>query len=157
MPYSWSLVCLFFGPSASSLVHFKVCPEYLTRSIAQVSIPLIRFPLHSFVSSSFLVLLRYSFLIFSFISPCLIVSASKMPKYLYVSFSPSVLIFSWFGSSFPSVRCCLPLFITSMAIFLCRIPSLCPDWIRVSSSFNFLQIVWCHPWTLGDWSFLAIY
>ena len=71
----WS-ICL------SSLVHFKMGPEYLTRGTAKVFISLIRFLLHSFVLSSFLVFLRYSFLIFPFISTCLVVSASKMPKYL---------------------------------------------------------------------------
>ena len=50
----WS-ICL-----RSSLVIFKNGPKYLT---APVFIALIRFILHSFVSSSFLVLLRYSFLI----------------------------------------------------------------------------------------------
>ena len=55
----WS-ICL------SSLVHFKNGPEYLTRGTAQVSIPLIRFLLHSFVSSSCLVLLKYSFFNFFF-------------------------------------------------------------------------------------------
>ena len=49
-------ICLSF-----SLVHFKNGPEYLTRSTAQVFIPLIRFLQHSFVSSSFLDLLRCSF------------------------------------------------------------------------------------------------
>ena len=68
----WS-VCLSF------LVYFKNGPEYLTRGTAQVFIPLIRFLFHSFVSSSFLVLLRYSFLIFSLIASSLIVLASKMP------------------------------------------------------------------------------
>ncbi len=38
-------------------------PVYLTSSTAQVFIPLIRFRLDSFVSSTFLVLLRYSFII----------------------------------------------------------------------------------------------
>ena len=69
---------------SSSLVHFKKGPEYLTRSTAQVFIPLIRFPLQCFVSRSFLVLLRYFFFVFSFISTCLMASASKVPKYLYV-------------------------------------------------------------------------
>ena len=105
----WS-ICL-----SSSLAHFRKGTEYLTRSTAQVFIPLIRFLQDSFVSSSFLVLLRYSFLILSFISTCLMVSATKMFKYLLVYFSPSVLILSWLGSSIPSVRCCLPLFITSIA------------------------------------------
>ena len=43
---------------------------------------LIRSLLESFVSSSVLVLLRYSFWMLSFISTCLMVSSSKMPKYL---------------------------------------------------------------------------
>ena len=51
----WS-VCL-----SSSLIHLRKGPEYLTRGTAQVFIPLIRFLLESFVSSSFLVHLRYSF------------------------------------------------------------------------------------------------
>ena len=92
------------------LVHLRKGPEYLTKGTAQVFIPLIRFLLLSFVSSSFLVLLKYSFWILFFISTCLIVSASKIPKYLYVSFSASVLILSWLGSSIPSVRCRLPFF-----------------------------------------------
>ena len=58
----WS-ICL-----SSSLVHLREGPEYLTSGIAQVFISLIRFLLLSFISSSFLVLLRYSFWIFSFIS-----------------------------------------------------------------------------------------
>ena len=74
----WS-ICL-----SSSLVHLRKGPEYLTRDTAQVFITLIRFLLLSFVSSSFLVLLRYSFRIFSSISICLMVSASKMPKYSQV-------------------------------------------------------------------------
>ena len=48
------------------LVHFKNGPEYLTRGTALVFIPLIKFLQDSFVSSSFLILLRYSFLIFFF-------------------------------------------------------------------------------------------
>ena len=46
---------------SSSLVHFKNVPKYLTRGTAQIFIPLIGFLLDSFVSSSFLVLLRYFF------------------------------------------------------------------------------------------------
>ena len=46
---------------SSSLVYLRKGPEYLARGTAQVFIPLIRFLLESFVSSSFLVLLRYSF------------------------------------------------------------------------------------------------
>ena len=51
----WS-ICL-----SSSLVHLRKGPEYVTRGTAQVFIPLIRLLLLSFVSSSFLVLLRYYF------------------------------------------------------------------------------------------------
>ena len=80
----WS-VCL-----SSSLVHLRKGPEYLTKVTARVFILLIRFRLESFVSSSFLIFLRYSFWILSFISSCLMVSASKMLKYMLVSFSPSV-------------------------------------------------------------------
>ena len=43
----WS-ICL-----SLSSVHFRKGPEYLTRGTAQVFIPLIRFLLESFVSSSF--------------------------------------------------------------------------------------------------------
>ena len=64
---------------SSSLIHFKNGPEYLMRSTAQVFIPLIRFLLDSFVSSSFLVLQRYSFLNLSFISTCLMVSYCYVP------------------------------------------------------------------------------
>ena len=59
----WS-ICWF------SLVHVKNGPEYQ------------RFLLDNFVSNSFLVLLSYSFLIFSFISTGLMVSTSKMPRYM---------------------------------------------------------------------------
>ena len=68
---------------SSSLIHFRKGLEYLMRGTAQVFIPLIWFLQDSFVSSSFLVLLGYSFLILSFISTCLMVSASKIPKYYY--------------------------------------------------------------------------
>ena len=119
MSYAWSLVFSFIGQFAKvfSLVHFIKDPEYLTRSTAQVFIPLIRFLQHRFVSSSFLVLLRYSFLFFSSICTCLIGSVSKIPKYWYVSFSSIILIMSWFGSSIPSVRCRLQFFVTCMAYF----------------------------------------
>ena len=55
----WSI---FLSPS---LVHLRKGPEYLTRGTAQVLIPLMRFLLESFVSSSFCVLLRYSSSYFS--------------------------------------------------------------------------------------------
>ena len=52
----WS-ICL-----SSSQVHFRRGTKYLMRDTAQVFIPLIRFQLESFVSNSFPVPLRYSFL-----------------------------------------------------------------------------------------------
>ena len=67
----WS-ICL-----SSSLIHFKNGPEYLTRKKAQILIPLTRFLLWSSGSSEILF-----FKFFSFISTCLIVSASQIPKYL---------------------------------------------------------------------------
>ena len=128
----------------SSWVHFKKRPEYLTRETAQVFIALIKYLLHSFVSSSFLVLLRYPSLIFSFISSCLMVSAFKMPKYLYASFSPIVQILSWFWSFYYIRQVSLPLFITCMAQFYTP-NSISMSWlyiltvrIKVSSSFSFL-------------------
>ena len=65
----WS-ICL-----CNSLLHFKNDPDYLTRKNTRMFIPLIRVLQQSLVLTSFLVLLRYSFLIFSFISTCLMMSA----------------------------------------------------------------------------------
>ena len=101
----------------SNFFKTKNGPEYLTRATARVYIPLIRFLLYSFVSSSFLVLLSYTFLILFFISTCLMVSAFNISKYLYVFFSPSVQISPWFGSSIPFVMCRFPLFTISMVHF----------------------------------------
>ena len=64
----------------SSLVHFKNGFEYLRKGTAKVFTPLIRYLLYNFVSSSFLVLLRYTFSLFSFISSLLMVSAPNIPK-----------------------------------------------------------------------------
>ena len=79
----WS-ICL-----SSSRVYLRKGPEYLTRGTAQVFIPLMRFLLLSFVSSSFLVLLRYSFWIFSFISACLIVRFLHQQKLIVFTCSLS--------------------------------------------------------------------
>ena len=58
--FSCSLVHLF----KFFLRPLKSGPEYLTMGTAQAFIPLMRFLLYSLVSSSFLVLLRHSFLLF---------------------------------------------------------------------------------------------
>ena len=69
------LICWSF-----SLVHFINGPKYLIWLIAVVFIVLMRFLLRRFVSSSFFFLMSLSFLIFSFISTCLMVSASNISK-----------------------------------------------------------------------------
>ena len=67
---------------------------------AQVFISLMKFLLYSLVSSTFLVLLR-CFWIFSFISTCLMVSTSNIPKYYYCHFTagefftPALRVFHW--------------------------------------------------------------
>ena len=66
----------------SSLVHFKIGPEYLSSWTAQVFIFFISFLLYSFLSSRFLVFSRYSFLTLSFLFTCLMVSVFNTPKYL---------------------------------------------------------------------------
>ena len=59
--------------------------------------------LKSLVSRNFLVLLRYSFLTFSFISLHSILTTSNMARYLLFSFSKIVLTFPWLSSSIPSI------------------------------------------------------
>ena len=93
--FLWS-ICLSY-----SLKHFKKDHDYLTRETAKMFILLIRFLLHSSVSKCFLVL-RFSFLTFSFMSVWLMVSTSNFSRYVY-SFSPNVLIPSWLSNSLPSV------------------------------------------------------
>ena len=121
----------------SSLVQFTKGRKYPTSGTAQVFTPFIRFLLHSFVSW-----------VFSFISSWLIKPDSNMPKYLYVSFSRTVLILSSFGSSIPSIRCRLSRFIPSMAYF--SMPNSIPmsglyiltACIRVLSSFFHFFCKW---------------
>ena len=67
---------------SSSLVYFKNGPKYLTKSTTLVFTPLMRFLPQNLVSRRFLVLLRYSFLIYSFISTCLWLSGSNILTYL---------------------------------------------------------------------------
>ena len=67
---------------SSSLVHFKNYPEYFTRTITLVFIPLTRFLLQSlFFFEKLFVLLRYIFIIFFFHLSWLIASSSKILKY----------------------------------------------------------------------------
>ena len=85
----WSM-CLSFW-----LEHFKNGPDYLTRRTAPLLIPLMRFLLQIWFSSCFFVCMRESFIIFSFISTCLIEFASNNSKYTLFSFSQSILILAW--------------------------------------------------------------
>ena len=116
---------------SSSQIYFKNDPKYLMRETAEVFIPFI----FSLVSCSFLVL-RYSFLIFSFSSTCLIVSASNIPKYLYDSFSPSILFF--LDLVFPFHSSCVVSRFSLLAwrIFLGQIPSLCPYYFTSRKFFT---------------------
>ena len=72
------------------------------------------------------------------------VSASNIPKYFQFYLSPSVLIFSWFGCSIPSVMYYFPLLIASrehfstpnsILISWLYIPTACN---KVFNSFSFL-------------------
>ena len=83
---------------------------------AQKFIHLMRFLLQSLVSRGFLMVWGTLFFFLSFISAYLIVSTYNISTYLLVSFSPSVLIISWFRGSIPSIISLFPLFI--IRIFL---------------------------------------
>ena len=151
----WS-ICL-----SSPFVHFKNGPEHLTRRSAQVFIIFIRFLQYSLVSNN-LFIWDTLFWIFSFISTCLTVSASNISNYFYVSFSPSILNFlDLLVPSLPSCVVC-GFSLLEWRIFLCQIPSLCPDCIftlpvlEFPILFRLWQTVWCRPCPIGDWSFSAI-
>ena len=107
-----------------------------------------RFLLQNLVSISLLVLLRYSFAIFSFIIVCLMVSTSSIPEYLYISFFLSVLIFSCFVVLFLPLLLFSSFLLQSWHIF--QIPFLYPGCIFlffISGSpvlFHFLQTGWYH-------------
>ena len=76
---------------------------------------------------------------------------------------PQVFVGVLFSEHSNFVRYRLSPFITSMDIFLCQIRFLYPDCIfllhlsEFPILFHFLQTVWCRPYSLGDWSFPAIY
>ena len=95
-----------------SLVHFKSGPEYLTMGTTQAFMPLMRFLLFSLVSSSFLVLLRYSFFLIH-LFPFLLafwffldLAVLFLPSFVFFRFS----LWEWY-------------------IFLCQIPFLYLDCI----------------------------
>ena len=128
----WSICCSF------SLIHIRMVTSILQVGTVQVFIPLIKFLQCSLVSRCFLIILRYSFFIFSFISVYLMLSASNIPKYYMFTFL-SVRIFTRFGSSVDFFLCRFPLFIISMAHFSMAnsIPIYFQYLLTVSSSFPF--------------------
>ena len=77
-----------------SLVHFK----NLTREVAQMFIPSMRFQQYSLVSSSFLILLWYSFYFFLSSSLVWLCPLPLSPVFLSFLFS-GILICSWFDTS----------------------------------------------------------
>ena len=117
-----NVLVLWYICLSSFLFHFNNIPEYLTTT--QVLISFMIFLLQS-VDLRSLVHLRHSFLNFSFISACLMVSTSDITKYLQFSFSPSVPILSFFFFW----QCCFPFptFHSAWHIFQCQIPFLYLD------------------------------
>ena len=110
---AWPYVILFSCPFvwSSPQVHFQNGPEYLTRGTASVFIPLMRFLLCSLFLSSFLVPLRYFFLLYPHVLWCL------LPIFQTICRFPSLLafwFFLWFNSSIPSIVCRFPLLIICM-------------------------------------------
>ena len=103
----WSTLVLLWSTS-------KIVPSILQGGQPKY---LIMFLIYSLVSSSFLVFLSYSFWISFFISTYLMVSASNFPKYLYVSFSPNVLIF--LDLIVPFIRLCV-VFHSLLLAFQCQ-------------------------------------
>ena len=129
---------IFFVPWSiniiHSLLHFKNRSEYLTGGTAQAFILFIRFLLYNLIFRSFLVLLRYSFFFFFFLSSSF-VWLSQLPTFpsifsehfyfsldLTVPFLPSNVIFRFL--------------LLAWRIFLCQIPSLCPDWYNFTVCFR---------------------
>ena len=95
--FLWSICpCSYF-------VRFQNGLAYFTRATAHLSILLMKFLLLSFVSRSFYVHLKYTYLICSFINASLMMTAFNNSMYFQVSFYPRVLIISRFGSSITSV------------------------------------------------------
>ena len=134
---------------SSSLDHFKNGPIILQRGITQVLIPLMKCQLYRLFSGCFLVLLRYSFSIF-FHLHFLMMSPFNITKYLYVSFSPSFLIFSCFGSCIPSVNCLFYLSLLAWHIFYAKF-SMSISWLYIHFANSFMSVLyisWLIFWAL---------
>ena len=101
----------------SYLVSFEDGPKYPRKGDSHVFIPFIMFLLYSLVSSSFPILLRYSFFIFLF--HLRLFDGVRFQYYqIFIRFlffeRPD---FSWFGCSISSVMSHFPLFVISMVHF----------------------------------------
>ena len=138
---SWVFLVFLSFCWSSFLVHFTNDPEYLTRGTAPV---FMRFLLCSLASSSFLVLLIYSFFFFHL---CMFDGI----RFLAFWFFLDVVVL--FLLSFIVFR-----FSLAWHVFLCQIP-----WLYILSVlgfpnlFHFWQTIWCRPFTWGGWFFPAIY
>ena len=148
MPNAWLLVFLFSASFVEGLLWStsRIVPSILRGWHPRYSSHLTRVLLYCFVSSSFLVPLRYYFLIFSFISSCLIVTASNIPmENCRFSFLRTFWFFLDLVVLFLPLCVVSPLFITSMAHF--STPNSIPiSWlyiltvcIRVSNFILFLR------------------
>ena len=118
---------LYYCPPASAVLPIIYTGASLNWRLGQGSIykqgSCHKFLIEEFSGSSKILFFNF----FSFIFTYLMVSSSSIPQYLYVSFTPSVLIITLSGSSTPSVMCRLLLFMSSIAHFQCKIPFLCRD------------------------------
>ena len=100
----------------SSFFEFKWSSKNLSRETTQVFILLIRFPLQSLVSRNSLVLLRNSFLIFTFSSICLMVFASNIARFLLLFLQVFWYFPDWIVPV-PSVVSLLPFYYKHGAFF----------------------------------------
>ena len=150
-PYTSSCF-LFSGPFTVVLSSFTL---RMIPNILNVFIPLMRFLVFSFVSSSFLILLSHSFLIFFFHLHWFDDVRFQYSKLLVNFLFSERSDFSWFAISVHSVIRFFRFSLPAWHIFLCQVPSLYPDWIsslpvfEFSILFRFWQAVWCRPCWLG--------
>ena len=107
---SWPTSCSMVHQSEFLLYPFKKDLKLITGATDWVFIPLMRYPMQGLVWRSFLVILTYSFLTFTFIIAWTMMPASNIPSCLYFYFFPNVLILSWLNCSISSVVSRLPFF-----------------------------------------------
>ena len=124
---------LLFLTHIVCLRHLSDVRPYVSSSVFSFSVPFVAVLLLSIsrmvpsillggqptrlVSRYFFVLLRYPFIVFSFLFACMMVSASNIYKYLLFFFSLSVQVISWFDSSIHFNICLFPIFIRSITDF----------------------------------------